>query len=104
MNLMSLTKEELCEEIIKLNGYLAQMLEEYKYGISLHPDTVVALEIVFPKETTRKQVLGRIFENAQSELDDLIRMRYYASVSGAMRYDSSQEAAIVGTRAQLRYI
>ena len=101
---MDLTKEELCEIVLDLNKQLIEIQYQFQYGISLHPTSHEALEITYPNPVIRKEVMQDIFMTAHHAFEDLISMRYHTSISGAMRNENSQEAAIVSNRLQFRYL
>jgi hypothetical protein len=88
IDLNEMTLMEIRDYIVDLHNIIG----ESKYGISLHPKDNEFLETVFEDNTA--YALASAVDNSRREIFEFANMRYCASISGAMRWPFSQEAAI----------
>lgn len=89
INLSDMSLEDIRDYILKLHA----IIDRSKHGITLHPEDNEFLEVVFQDESIK--AVSSIVNNARREIFEFADMHYIAGVTGGMRWEFSQEAAIV---------
>jgi hypothetical protein len=90
--LSEMSLSEIKEHVLDLNREIEYLRETSKFGIVLKLWEVGFIEAVFDKDP--RKAVAHVSEMAYRQMQDLVAMRYQTAVSGAMRWEFSQEARI----------
>lgn len=95
IRLSSLTEEELFELIHELNDTIAEHNKGSVNGLFVQDGFRELVEQIYPDD--QDMPFRKIVRDAQKKVFAYAAMRYNFAISGAMRWESSQEAAIRAT-------